>query len=141
MTPPKARLDCITPAKPIAASIIPRIATGRFASAKRIRDRLMDDLTKAYDGKVQMIDTSTVRVHQHAAGARKGVKIVPQSRSIDTCCRRCPGPTYLSDAYAGKCMTVMVRESFSSILIAAPWWVTRPMMPIGFARKSKNNAR
>jgi hypothetical protein len=57
----------------------------------------MDDITKAYDGKVQMIDTSTVRVHQHAAG--KGVEIVPQSRRIDTCCRRCPGPTYLSDAY------------------------------------------
>jgi hypothetical protein len=42
----------------------------------------MDDITKAYDGKVQMIDTSTVRVHQHAAG--KGVEIVPQSRRIDT---------------------------------------------------------
>jgi hypothetical protein len=28
----------------------------------------MDAITKAYDGKVQMIDTSTVRVHQRAAG-------------------------------------------------------------------------
>ena len=41
-----------------------------------IWDRLMDAITKAYDGKVQMIDTSTVRVHQHAAGAKKGVEIV-----------------------------------------------------------------
>jgi transposase len=36
----------------------------------------MDAITKAYDGKVQMIDTSTVRVHQHAAGAKKRVEIV-----------------------------------------------------------------
>ncbi len=41
-----------------------------------IWDRLMDAITRAYDGKVQMIDTSTVRVHQHAAGAKKGVEIV-----------------------------------------------------------------
>ena len=39
-------------------------------------DRLMDEITKAYDGNVQMIDSSIVRVHQHAAGAKKGVQIV-----------------------------------------------------------------
>jgi transposase len=39
-------------------------------------DRLMDEITKAYDGDVQMIDSSIVRVHQHAAGAKKGVEIV-----------------------------------------------------------------
>ncbi len=39
-------------------------------------DRIMDAITKAYDGDVQMIDTSVVRVHQHAAGAKKGVEIV-----------------------------------------------------------------
>ena len=39
-------------------------------------DRLMDAVTKAHDGKLQMIDSSIVRVHQHAAGAKKGVKIV-----------------------------------------------------------------
>jgi transposase len=36
----------------------------------------MDAITKSYDGDVQMIDTSVVRVHQHAAGAKKGVEIV-----------------------------------------------------------------
>jgi transposase len=41
-----------------------------------IWDRLMDAITKACDGKVQMIDTSTVRVHQHAAGAKKRAEIV-----------------------------------------------------------------
>ena len=39
-------------------------------------DRLMDAITKAHDGKLQMIDSSIVRVHQHAAGAKKGVEIV-----------------------------------------------------------------
>jgi len=39
-------------------------------------DRLMDTITKAHDGKLQMIDSSIVRVHQHASGAKKGVEIV-----------------------------------------------------------------
>ncbi len=39
-------------------------------------DRLMDAITEAYDGEVQMIDSSSVRVHQHAAGAKRGVEIV-----------------------------------------------------------------
>jgi transposase len=34
-------------------------------------DRLMDAITAAYDGRVQMIDSSSVRVHQHAAGSKK----------------------------------------------------------------------
>jgi transposase len=41
-----------------------------------IWDRLMDAIVKAYDGEVQMIDSSIVRVHQHAAGAKKSVEIV-----------------------------------------------------------------
>ena len=36
----------------------------------------MDAITAAYDGKVQMIDTPCVRVHQHARAAKKGVQIV-----------------------------------------------------------------
>ena len=39
-------------------------------------DRLMDAVTKAHDGKVQMIDSSIVRVHQHASGVKKRVEIV-----------------------------------------------------------------
>jgi hypothetical protein len=99
----------------------------------------MDDITKAYDGKVQMIDTSTVRVHQRAAGARKGVEIVPQSRRIDTCCRRCPGPTYLSDAY---CRQVHDNHGARELLVDLDsGTVVGDKMPIGFARKSKNKAR
>lgn len=38
-------------------------------------DRLMDEITRLYDGDVQMIDTSIVRVHQHGATAKRGVSI------------------------------------------------------------------
>jgi len=41
-----------------------------------IWDRLMDAVVKACDGNVQMIDSSIVRVHQHASGAKKRVEIV-----------------------------------------------------------------
>ena len=35
-------------------------------------DRLMDAIVEAYDGDIQMIDSSSVRVHQHAAGSKGG---------------------------------------------------------------------
>ncbi len=38
-------------------------------------DRLMDAIVAAYDGDVQMIDSSIVRVHQHGATAKRGVQI------------------------------------------------------------------
>jgi transposase len=38
-------------------------------------DRLMDAITKAHNGKVQMIDTSIVRVHQQGATAKRGIEI------------------------------------------------------------------
>jgi transposase len=41
-----------------------------------IWDRLMDAIVKAHDGNVQMIDSSVVRVHQHASGVEKKVEIV-----------------------------------------------------------------
>ena len=39
-------------------------------------DCLMDAVTKAHDGLVQMIDTSIVRVHQQGATAKRGVTII-----------------------------------------------------------------
>ncbi|WP_128948244.1 IS5 family transposase [Bradyrhizobium nanningense] len=46
-----------------------------------IRDRLMDAVVNAHDGKVQMIDSSIVRVHQHASGVKKsGDRCVGRSR-------------------------------------------------------------
>jgi transposase len=41
-----------------------------------IWDRLMDAIVAAHDGNVQMIDSSIVRVHQHASGPQKRVEIV-----------------------------------------------------------------
>jgi transposase len=41
-----------------------------------IWDRLMDAIVAAHGGKVQMIDSSMVRVHQHASGVKKRVEIV-----------------------------------------------------------------
>ena len=41
-----------------------------------IWDKLMDAIVKAHDGKVQMIDSSIVRVHQHASGVKKKVEFV-----------------------------------------------------------------
>jgi hypothetical protein len=36
----------------------------------------MDAITEAYDGNIQMIDSSSVRVHQQAATAKRGVEII-----------------------------------------------------------------
>ena len=37
---------------------------------KGIWDQLMEAIVEAYDGDLQMIDSSSVRVHQHAAGSK-----------------------------------------------------------------------
>ena len=34
-------------------------------------DRLLEAVSKAYDGDIQMIDSSSIRVHQHAANVKK----------------------------------------------------------------------
>jgi transposase len=39
-------------------------------------DRLMDAVSAAHAGDTQMIDSSSVRVHQHAANSKKAVEIV-----------------------------------------------------------------
>lgn len=35
-------------------------------------DRLLDEVSKAYDGDIVMIDSTCVRVHQHGATGKKG---------------------------------------------------------------------
>lgn len=37
-------------------------------------DRILKAVSKAYDGDIQMIDSSSIRVHQHAANAQKKIK-------------------------------------------------------------------
>ena len=43
-------------------------------------DRLMDAIAKAYDGNVQMIDTSVVRVHQQGATGKGGSRVASTIR-------------------------------------------------------------
>jgi len=53
-----------------------------------IWDRLMDAIVKAHDGKVQMIDSSIVRVHQHASGVKKRVEFVVWAEAVAASPRR-----------------------------------------------------
>ena len=39
-------------------------------------DWLMDAITAAHDGAIQMIDSTSIRAHQQAATAKKGVQII-----------------------------------------------------------------
>ncbi len=39
-------------------------------------DRIMAAITEAYDGDIQMIDSSVVRVHQHAANVKKATRFI-----------------------------------------------------------------
>lgn len=43
-------------------------------------DRLFEAVSKAYDGDLQMIDASSIRVHQHGGSIRKGVHTPPRMR-------------------------------------------------------------
>jgi transposase len=65
-------------------------------------DRLMDEITRLYDGDVQMIDTSIVRVHQHGATAKRGVEIdvwvVPEAASQRKSTRSSTGKAGLSSS-------------------------------------------
>ena len=38
-------------------------------------DRLLEAVSRAYDGDIQMIDSSSIRVHQHAANTKKKMSI------------------------------------------------------------------
>jgi transposase len=44
--------------------------------AAGVWDKILDAVSKAYNGKIQMIDSSIVRVHQHAANGEKKVAAV-----------------------------------------------------------------
>jgi transposase len=39
-------------------------------------DRLMGAVSAAHDGEIQMIDSTSIRAHQQAAAAKKGVQII-----------------------------------------------------------------
>lgn len=65
-------------------------------------DRLMSAVTEAHEGKVQMIDTSIVRVHQQGATAKRGIKIIVSvAREVASHPRgcRCPRQADQADAH------------------------------------------
>ena len=39
-------------------------------------DRMMDAITAAHDGDIQMIDSTSIRAHQQAATAKRGIEII-----------------------------------------------------------------
>src|SRR5262252_7792962 len=70
----------------------------RFVRWRRagVWDRLMDAITVAHDGDIQMIDSTSVRVHQQAATAKRGCRSLSRSlpgraHDQDPCCRRRAG--------------------------------------------------
>ncbi|MEQ8194365.1 MAG: IS5 family transposase [Rhodospirillales bacterium] len=55
----------------------------RFVRRRKagVWDRIMDAVSEAYDGDIQMIDSSVVRVHQHAANGKKNDRVHCMGRS------------------------------------------------------------
>jgi transposase len=53
-------------------------------------DRLFEAVSRAYEGDVQMVDSSSIRVHQHAANGKRGVRRTP------------PGTTLTPDALGAR---------------------------------------
>ena len=57
---------------------------------------LLDEVSKAYQGDIQMIDSSSIRVHQHAANGQKGAYIL----SLTGRFAGCRGPRLSCNAVA-----------------------------------------
>ena len=55
----------------------PTTCYNRFVRWRKagVCDRIMAAVSQAYDGNVQMIDSTSVRVHQHAANSKKATRI------------------------------------------------------------------
>jgi transposase len=54
----------------------PTTCYNRFVRWRKIGvwDRIFEAVSKAYDGDLQMLDSSSIRVHQHAANGKRGVR-------------------------------------------------------------------
>lgn len=53
----------------------PTTCYNRFVRWRKagVWDRLLEEVSKAYDGDIVMIDSTCVRVHQHGAAGKKGI--------------------------------------------------------------------
>jgi transposase len=54
----------------------PTTCYNRFVRWRKagVWDRLLEEISKAYDGDIVMIDSTCVRVHQHGATGKKGIQ-------------------------------------------------------------------
>ena len=57
----------------------PTTCANRFRRWGRIGvwDRIFEAVSRAYDGDLQMIDSSSIRVHQHGANGKRGARRMP----------------------------------------------------------------
>ena len=49
---------------------------------KGVWDRIFEAVSIVYDGSIQMIDSSSIRVHQHGGNAKKGGRRPPAGTSL-----------------------------------------------------------
>jgi transposase len=58
----------------------PTTCYNRFVRWRKLGvwDRIFEAVSQAYDGDLQMVDSSSIRVHQHAANVKKGVRRQPR---------------------------------------------------------------
>src|SRR3546814_7430546 len=70
----------------------------RFARWRKagVWDHLMDAITAAHDGAIQMIDSTSVRAHQQAATATRGVRSEEHTSELQSLMRI---------SYAASCLT------------------------------------
>ena len=56
----------------------PTTCYNRFVRWRKagVWDRLMDAITAAHDGDIQMIDSTSIRAHQQAATTKRGIEII-----------------------------------------------------------------
>jgi transposase len=114
----------------------------RFARWRKagVWDRLMDAITAAHDGDIQMIDSTSVRAHQQSATAKRGsadhclgrsrgglttkIHVVVDARGLPIRLGLTAGQTH-DGQIATRCSTVFVH--------APSCWPTRPMTPTASA--------
>jgi len=58
----------------------PTTCYNRFVRWRKLGvwERIFAEISKAYAGDVRMVDSSSIRVHQHGANAKKGARMTPK---------------------------------------------------------------
>jgi len=111
-------------------------------------DRMMDAITSAHDGDIQMIDSTSIRAHQQAATAKRGIEIIasvaPEAASRPKSMRSSTGKAFRSDwaLPLDKAMTSKLPVICSTMsVLEQSCWRTRLMTPIAFEQLSAKKER